>query len=72
VNLFANRQVKQNLFDKLHNGLSLNQDGKAVLLNSLVNFLDEKIHYNRRQVQRREIVQLDCHHIANQLIDKTQ
>ncbi|BAP54864.1 CRISPR-associated protein, Cas1 family [Thioploca ingrica] len=72
VNLFANRQIKQNLFDKLHNGLTLNQDGKAVLLNSLVNFLDEKIHYNRRQVQRREIVQLDCHHIANQLIDKNQ
>ena len=68
VGLFAARQVKQDMFDKLHNGLTLNKQGKAVLMERLGAYLDEGIRHGNRNVKRRDSVQLDCHRIANDLI----
>jgi len=70
VGLFAARVVKQDLFDKLHNGLTLNKQGKAALMERFEAHLDTAIRHRGRNVQRREAVQLDCHRIANQLIEK--
>jgi len=71
VGLFAARKVKQDNFDKLHNGFVLNKQGKAVLMERFEAYLDEGIRYRNRNVKRREIVQLDCHRIANSLIEGT-
>ncbi len=68
VGLFIARQVKQDMFDKLHNGLTLNKQGKAVLMERLGAYLDEGIRHGNRNVKRRDSVQLDCHRIANDLI----
>ncbi|MDQ2695631.1 MAG: CRISPR-associated endonuclease Cas1 [Pseudomonadota bacterium] len=68
VGLFAARKVRQDLFDKLHNGLTLNKEGKAVLMTAFEAFLEEGIRHRNRNVKRRDIVQLDCHSLANQLI----
>jgi len=68
VGLFAARQVKQDMFDKLQNGLTLNKQGKAVLMERLGAYLDEGIRHGNRNVKRRDSVQLDCHRIANDLI----
>jgi CRISP-associated protein Cas1 len=70
VGLFATREVKQEMFRKLENGLLLDKAGKVALMERFDVFLDDKIRYRNRNVMRREIVQLDCHRIANQLIDK--
>jgi CRISPR-associated protein Cas1 len=67
VSLFATRQVKRDMFDKLHNGVTLNKEGKKVLMTRFDNFLDEKLRYHNRNVKRRETVQLDCHDIASQI-----
>lgn len=68
INLFAARQVKQDMFDKLHNGLTLNKGGKSVLMERFGAYLDEGIRHGNRNIKRRETVQLDCHRLANQLI----
>ncbi len=68
VGLFAARLVKQDMFDKLHNGLTLNKEGKAVLMEKFGAYLDEGMRYGNRNIKRRETVQLDCHRIANELI----
>lgn len=68
VKLFAARKVKQEYFDKLENGLTLNKEGKACLLEALNQFLNESIRYRRRNIKRGDIIQFDCHKIANQLI----
>lgn len=70
INLFASRLVKQEQFNKLHNGLTLNKEGKALLIDAFTKFLDESIRYNNRNIKRAEIIQFDCHKIANQLINK--
>src|SRR3989338_4892082 len=41
TNLFAGRKVKQELFDELKNGFTLNKDGKALLIEDLSKFMDE-------------------------------
>jgi CRISPR-associated protein Cas1 len=68
IKLFASRKVKQDQFDKLENGLTLNREGKACLLESLNEYLDESIRYRRRNIKRTDIIQFDFHRIANQLI----
>ena len=70
VGLFAARKVKQDMFDPLQNGLILNKQGKAVLMERFGEHLDESIRYRNRNIKRRDIVQLDCHRIANEWIGR--
>ena len=68
VKLFASRKVKQGQFDKLKNGFILNKDGKALLVEAFNTFLDESIRYGGRNIRRGDVIQFDCHKIANGLI----
>lgn len=68
VNIFAGRKVKQEQFDKLENGYTLNKEGKAMLIENFTAFLDESIRYNNRNIKRADIVQFECYKIANGLI----
>ena len=68
IKLFAGRDVKQEHFDKLENGFTLNKDGKALLISAFNTFLDESIRYGGRNIKRGDIIQFECHRIANGLI----
>lgn len=68
VNLFARKKVTQKLFDKLYNGLTLNKEGKAILMGEFNKFMDQSIRYGGRNIKRRDVVQFDCHKFANTLI----
>lgn len=70
VNLFASRKVRQDHFDKLENGYTLNKEGKALLIEEFTKFMDESIRYCGRNIKRADIIQFDCHSIANRLIGK--
>ncbi len=72
VNLFAGRKVKQEHFDKLENGYTLNKDGKAMLIENFTAFMDESIRYCGRNIKRADIIQFECHKIANSLIKETE
>lgn len=72
VNLFAGRKVKQEHFDKLENGFTLNKEGKALLIQNFTEFLDESIRYNGRNIKRVDIMQYECHRIANSLIKQNE
>ncbi len=70
VNLFASRMIKKEYFDLVPNGLVLNKEGKAVLLNEFNSFLDQSIRYKGRNIKRVNIIQFECHRLANHLIGK--
>ncbi|GAB6183804.1 CRISPR-associated endonuclease Cas1 [Thermodesulfovibrio hydrogeniphilus] len=70
ISLFASRKVKVEHFDKIPNGVKLNKEGKAVLLTDFNAFMDESIRYKGRNIKRINIIQFDCHEIANNLIGK--
>ncbi|MCE1169454.1 MAG: CRISPR-associated endonuclease Cas1 [Sphingobacteriia bacterium] len=69
--LFSAKKVNDSYTDSITNGISLNSEGKNLLLQSLMNFLDEeKIKYNGRNQTPMNAMQMDAHNFANRLINK--
>ncbi|WP_423130175.1 CRISPR-associated endonuclease Cas1 [Gaoshiqia sp. Z1-71] len=69
--LFSAKKVNDSHTDTITNGISLNADGKNLLMQSLMQFLDEeKIKYNGRNQTRINAMQMDAHQFANKLINK--
>ncbi len=71
INLFAARKVRSEYFDEIPNGMRLNKEGKAMLLTDFNAFMDESIRYRGRNIKRSNIIQFDCHRLANYLIGET-
>ncbi len=71
INLFAARKVRSEYFDEIPNGIILNKEGKAILLTDFNAFMDESIRYRGRNIKRSNIIQFDCHRLANYLIGET-
>lgn len=70
--LFSAKKVNDSHADGITNGVSLNAEGKNLLMESLMKFLDEeKIRYNGRNQTRMNAMQMDAHQFANKLIQKS-
>lgn len=69
LGMLANRKIKNCYFDQIEGGLELNKEGKQAFFTSFGEFFDKKIRHNGRNIQRRNVIQLDCHRIANMLIE---
>ena len=70
--LFSAKKVNDGHTDKITNGMSLNAEGKNLLIQSLMQFIDEdKIRYNGRNQTRMNAMQMDAHQFANKLIQKS-
>lgn len=69
--LFSAKKVNDSHTDMITNGFSLNTEGKNLLMQSLMQFLEEdKIRYNGKNQNRMNAMQMDAHQFANQLISK--
>lgn len=68
VYLFSSRKVKKECFDKIRGGLTLNKEGKQVLLEALSNTFEKTVRYRGRNIKNKDIIQFECHRIANGLI----
>jgi len=68
VHLFSQRKVKKEYFDEIKNGLTLNKDGKAFLIEALNKTFEKGVRYRGRNIKNRNIIQFECHRIANALI----
>lgn len=82
VHLFSKRKVKEEYFDRTNflkkvdatskqNGLSLNKEGKAVLIETLNETFEKTVKYKGRNIKTKNVIQFECHRIANGLIKKT-
>lgn len=69
--LFSAKKVNDVHTEKITNGFSLNAEGKNLLMQSLMQYLEEdKVRYNGRQQTRANAMQMDAHQFANKLIGK--
>jgi CRISPR-associated protein Cas1 len=68
VYMFSQRKVKKEYFDEIKNGLTLNKEGKAALIQDLNETFEKGIRYRGRNIKNRDIIQFECHRIANGLI----
>ena len=67
--LFSAKKVNDKHCDKITNGISLNAEGKNLLVQHFFKFFDEdKFRHKGRNQSRSNAMQLDAHHFANQLI----
>ena len=72
VYLLSQRKIKKDFFDPIKGGITLNKEGKAVLIEALNNILEKTVRYRGRNIKNRDIIQFECHRIANSLIGKEE
>ena len=71
--LFTAKKVNKAHIDEITNGVTLNKEGKELLIKALNDYLEEdSIRYKNRNQTRANIIQQDVHIYANQLIEKTK
>ncbi|MDH4304195.1 MAG: CRISPR-associated endonuclease Cas1 [Nitrospira sp.] len=68
VYLFTGRKVKQEWFESVPGGMTLAKDGKAALIEALNETFETSVRYRNRNIKQRDIIQFECHRIANGLI----
>ncbi len=67
--LFSAKKINDSHTDLITNGITLNADGKNLLMEALIKFLDdEKIKYKGRNQTRSNAMQMEAHQFANSLI----
>lgn len=70
MKLFSRKKVRKSHFDEIKGGLTLNKEGKEVFLTSLNKYFDQSIYYKGRQIKVNNIIQFDCHNLANRIIEE--
>lgn len=68
VYLFSGRKVKQEFFEEVKDRFTLNKEGKAALIEALNETFEKPVRYRGRNIKNRDVIQFECHRIANQLI----
>jgi CRISPR-associated protein Cas1 len=67
--LFAAKKVNKAHTDEIANGVTLNKEGKELLVTALNNYMEsETIRYKGRNQTRANAMQQDAHRFANGLI----
>ncbi|MDR4495364.1 MAG: CRISPR-associated endonuclease Cas1 [Nitrospirales bacterium] len=70
VYLFSGRKVNQDWFETVPGGLTLNKEGKAGLIQAINETFETGVRYRNRNIKQRDIIQFECHRIANTLIQE--
>lgn len=70
MKLFSRKQVNKSYFDRITGGLTLNDEGKKVLLTTLNEYFQSRVRYKGRQITIENTIQYDAHNLANKLIKK--
>lgn len=66
--LFSTKKVKKSMFDEVEGGYWLNKEGKVLLIDAINKRFAEKIKYKGRNIELENIIQYDCHNIANRIL----
>ena len=66
--LFSTKQVKSEHFDEVEGGFYLNKSGKEILIGEYNKYMESKTKYKGRNIELQNIIQFDCHNIANRIL----
>jgi CRISPR-associated protein Cas1 len=72
VYMFSGRKVKQEFFGQMKGGFTLNKEGKPALIENLNETFEKSVRYRGRNIKNKDIIQFECHRIANQLIKEDE
>lgn len=68
VYLFTGRKIKDDYFDTTENTVSLNTQGKPVVVEAMNAHMEETVRYRRKNVKRKHIIHHEAHRLANILL----
>jgi len=68
VPIFTRKTAKEAMFDSVPGGYTLNAQGKTLLLQHLNDAFERPTKYRGRNVKARNIIHLECHRIANDIL----
>lgn len=66
--LFTTKKVKSDQFDEVEGGYYLNKAGKELLIGQYNKDMESTIKYKGRNIELQNIIQFDCHNIANRIL----
>ncbi|RCX16258.1 CRISPR-associated Cas1 family protein [Anaerobacterium chartisolvens] len=66
--LFSTKKVEDSFFDVIESGYYLNKDGKRAVIGEYNKELEKKIKYRGRNIEFANIIQYDCHQLANRIL----
>lgn len=71
--LFSKRKVRLDMFeDVIGGGYWLNKTGKQLLIENVNNKFEDRIKYKGRMIKLKNIIQFDCHNIANRILKEVE
>ena len=70
MKLFSMRMVKKEMFRSVKGGLALDKEGKQLLIGEYNKKMEEPIRYRGRNIKKNNVIEYECHRIANNFIEK--
>ena len=70
--LFSKREAKKEHFDRIGRGMTLNAEGKKVLIAAFNERMETRVRYRGRNILQRDVIQFECHRLANRLLKKEE
>ena len=68
--LFSRRKISEKHFDEIKGGVTLNDEGKKILVPQILEYFDKVERYGRKNMKMIARIQADAHKFANKLIGK--
>jgi len=68
VHLFTRKMVHENYFDEIPGGYYMNDEGKKSMVSEINQSLETSISYKGREVMKKNVIQMECHRVANHLL----
>jgi CRISPR-associated protein Cas1 len=68
VYLFTGRKIKDDYFNAQEGAVSLNTQGKPIVVETINVHMEETVRYRRKNVKRKHIIQHEAHRLANILL----
>ncbi|MEO0247430.1 MAG: CRISPR-associated endonuclease Cas1 [candidate division WOR-3 bacterium] len=67
-NLISERKIEERHFDSIRGGFKLNREGKTALIPAFNEYLEQSIRTTRGNMKRINLIRMECHSLANQLV----
>ncbi|ABR54138.1 CRISPR-associated protein Cas1 [Methanococcus vannielii SB] len=67
--MFSTKKIKDNFFEEIEGGFYLAKDGKQALISEYNLLIESKEKYRGKNMEIQNIIQLECHNIANRILN---
>ncbi len=67
--LFSKKKINKTYFDKVPNGLTLNKEGKKILIEGINDTFEQRVEFGGKHIKRIDIIQYKARSMANRIVE---